>query len=241
MKEAYVMKARIKFSKSDTMKFIGHLDIMRYFQKAFRRAGIDMAYSQGFSPHQLISVASPLGVGLTSDGEYMDIVLNQCDDEQTMLDKINAQMVDGIKVSKFLRLSDDSKNAMSIVAAADYRVSFREGMELTADVLDGMDGFYKQTRIEILKKTKKSEKIVDIKPMIYQFCVNNGHIFMQLASGSAVNLKPELVMEAFYKYAGLEFDPYALLIHRLELYGDADPREGFRHLVALDVYGTELR
>lgn len=241
MKEVFVMKARIKFSKHDTMKFIGHLDIMRYFQKAFRRAGIDMAYSQGFSPHQLISVASPLGLGLTSDGEYMDIILNQCDDEQTMLDMINAQMVDGIKVSKFLRLADDSKNAMSIVAAADYSVSFREGLELSSDDLANMEGFYSQTKIEILKKTKKSEKIVDIKPLIYQLSVNDGNVFMQLASGSAVNLKPELVMEAFYQYAGLEFEPYALLIHRMELYGNADTREGFRNLVALDAYGMELR
>ena len=58
-----------------------------------------------------------------------------------------------------MRLSDDSKNAMSIVAATDYRVSFREGMELTADVLDGMDGFYKQTRIEILKNEEKRKKL----------------------------------------------------------------------------------
>lgn len=57
------------------MRFIGHLDMMRYFQKAFRRSGIDIQYSQGYSPHQLISFAAPLGVGLTSTGEYMDIVM----------------------------------------------------------------------------------------------------------------------------------------------------------------------
>ena len=55
------------------MKFIGHLDIMRYFQKAIRRAGIDIAYTEGFSPHMVMSFANPLGVGLTSDGEYFDI------------------------------------------------------------------------------------------------------------------------------------------------------------------------
>ena len=60
------MKVRIKFAKKGTMKFIGHLDIMRYFQKAIRRAGIDIAYSEGFSPHQIMSFAAPLGVGLES-------------------------------------------------------------------------------------------------------------------------------------------------------------------------------
>ena len=66
------MKVRMRFSKSGTMKFIGHLDVMRYFQKAFRRAGLDMLYSQGYSPHPLLSFAQPLGIGLTSDGEYLD-------------------------------------------------------------------------------------------------------------------------------------------------------------------------
>ena len=63
------MKARIKFAKWGAMRFIGHLDVMRYFQKALRRADIDVAYSEGFSPHQIMSFAAPLGVGLTSNGE----------------------------------------------------------------------------------------------------------------------------------------------------------------------------
>ena len=55
------------------MKFIGHLDVMRYFQKAMRRADIPIAFTKGFSPHMIMSFANPLGVGLTSDGEYFDI------------------------------------------------------------------------------------------------------------------------------------------------------------------------
>ena len=59
------------------MKFIGHLDMMRYFQKAVRRAKIDIRYSEGYSPHQIMSFAAPLGVGITSDGEYFDIEVNE--------------------------------------------------------------------------------------------------------------------------------------------------------------------
>ena len=70
------MKIRIKFRKYGVMRFVGHLDIMRYFQKAMRRAKIDICYSEGFSPHQIMSFASPLGVGITSDGEYLDIEVN---------------------------------------------------------------------------------------------------------------------------------------------------------------------
>ena len=67
------MKIRIKFRKYGNMKFIGHLDVMRYFQKAIRRADVGIRYSEGFSPHQIMSFAAPLGVGITSEGEYLDI------------------------------------------------------------------------------------------------------------------------------------------------------------------------
>ena len=71
------MKIRIKFAKTGVMKFVGHLDVMRYFQKAIRRAELPIAYSEGFSPHMLLSFASPLGVGISSTGEYFDMVLGR--------------------------------------------------------------------------------------------------------------------------------------------------------------------
>ena len=69
------MKIRIKFQKSGPLRFIGHLDVMRFFQKAIRRAGLDIVYTGGFSPHQIMTFAAPLGAGLESEGEYMDIEL----------------------------------------------------------------------------------------------------------------------------------------------------------------------
>ena len=71
------MKIRVKFSKHGAMKFIGHLDIMRYFQKAIRRAEIPIVFTEGFSPHMVMSFASPLGVGIESEGEYMDIEIKE--------------------------------------------------------------------------------------------------------------------------------------------------------------------
>ena len=92
------MKLRVKFSKHGVLRFIGHLDVMRYFQKAIRRAEIDIAYSTGFSPHQIMSFAAPLGVGLESNGEYMDIEVHSLTSAKEFVDALNAQMADGIKV-----------------------------------------------------------------------------------------------------------------------------------------------
>ena len=124
------MKIRIKFRKWGVMKFIGHLDMMRYFQKAVRRANIDIKYSEGYSPHQIMSFAAPLGVGITSDGEYFDIEVESTRSSKESIEAFNATMVDGVEVISYVKLPDHAKTAMSIVAAADYQLSYKEGYEI---------------------------------------------------------------------------------------------------------------
>lgn len=240
------MKARIKFSKTGSMKFIGHLDVMRFFQKAFRRAEVDIAYSQGFNRHQLMSFAQPLGVGLTSDGEYLDVELNTCDSSDEMVARINEKMNEEMRVVEFKLLGDKARNAMSIVAGADYQIHLKDGYAPVTDFEERFTQFLSQEVIEIEKKTKKSSSIVDIKPFIYQYAfsknefekkVNRDYqnsvaqtyetdqkVYLQVSTGSVHNLKPDLVMEAFYQYIGEEYKEFAWQYHRYDLYaaGEAE-------------------
>ena len=114
------------------MKFIGHLDVMRYFQKVMRRADVDIRYSEGFSPHQIMSFASPLGVGMESRGEYVDIEVLSSDSSKEMLRRINSVIGDEMEAISYRLLPDNAANAMSIVAAADYVVKFRTGLRSAA-------------------------------------------------------------------------------------------------------------
>lgn len=124
------MKVRVKYAKRGNLRFVGHLDMMRYFQKANRRAAIPIAYSEGFSPHQIMSFAAPLGMGLESVAEYFDIRLTDEGAEtissSEAIRSLNAQMAEGIEILSFLRIPDDAKNCMSIVHAADYTLTFLE-------------------------------------------------------------------------------------------------------------------
>ena len=214
------MKLRIKFSKHGVLRFIGHLDVMLYFQKAIRRAGIDIAYSSGFCPHQIMSFAAPLGVGLESNGEYMDIVVNSLTSAKELTDALNAQMADGIRVLEVRLLSDSAGNAMASVAAARYTVAFREEYQppfLTEPVIAD---FYGQNEIMVTKKTKKSESTFDMKPYIYACSYNeeNNTIDMTVDASSAGNIKPALVVKAIYDYKNQAFDEFGLLITREETY-----------------------
>ena len=236
------MKIRIKFAKEGTMKFIGHLDIMRYFQKVMRRADVDIRYSEGFSPHQIMSFAAPLGVGLESRGEYVDIEVLSTDSSKEMLRRINENMVEGMEALSYRALPDDAGNTMSLVAAADYEVRFREGYE--PEDLDaffaGIPEFLKKEEILFLKKTKKGEKEINIRPQIYQMEARPDHkIFLQIATGSAANLKPDAVLRAYAESRGETLGEFALMVTRLEVYADKGNEE--KHdFVTLESFGEDI-
>ncbi len=231
------MKIRIKFRKYGVLKFIGHLDVMRYFQKALRRAEVDISFSGGFSPHPIMSFAAPLGVGLTSDGEYLDIEVNSTDSSKEMVKRLNAVMVEGMEIISYRKLPDKMKSAMSQVAAADYLLSFREGYEPQnwSEWVEAWERFLAQPSMVVWKKTKKSEQEVDIRPMVYQIGLNGRTITMRVATGSAQNLKPEFLMEAFYQFAGMEWSPFTFQVHRVETYMEGE--DGF---VSLEEAGTVI-
>ena len=242
------MKIRIKFSKHGAMKFIGHLDVMRYFQKAMRRAEKLIRYSEGFSPHQIMSFASPLGVGLVSNGEYMDIEVLSTGTSEEMVNRLNDVMVDGIKVLSWKKLPDNAVNAMSLVAACDYTVRLKEeyenGLGLSAaELFDRLSVFLQCDSLEITKKTKKGEKQMDIRPWIYEARPLAGEdgFFLQVSSGSTVNVKPEQVLEAFYRSEGMEYPAFAFQITREEVYADlGTDQQTDRKLQPLEAFGTEI-
>ena len=214
------MKIRIKFAKYGSMKFIGHLDVMRFFQKAIRRADIDIKYSAGFSPHQIMSFAAPLGVGIESTGEYLDIEVNSITSPLEMKDALNKVMVEGMEILAVTVLPDDSKNAMASVAAAEYRITchlYNTGESsddnITIDDLKKkLSDFYQSEHIFVTKTTKKSVLELDLKPGIYSLDILSPQeisvfadasfiITMFVNASSSGNIKPSMVLDAFCAYA----------------------------------------
>ncbi len=240
------MKIRIKFSKQGNMRFIGHLDIMRYFQKVMRRADVNIRYSEGFSPHQIMSFAAPLGVGLTGSGEYLDIEVLSTDSSAEMLRRMNATMAEGMQIISYKMLPDDAVNAMSLVAACDYTIRLRDGYAdklgmTNADFMYGLVSYIENGNLEIVKKTKKGERLVDLKPLIFEYKVtaDGEGIFLKLSSGSANNIKPELVLEAYCNNMGKEYPAFGFAINREEVYAD-NGSEANHKFVTLESFGEDI-
>ena len=246
------MTFRIKFAKYGVVRYIGHLDVMRYFQKVIRRSGLPVSYSQGFSPHQLMSFALPLGVGITSDGEYMEVEFDEealekdtgGDTERYLLNRLSEYTTEGFEILSVLQLPKPKPNvhqdkAMALVSAADYLIRVRDGYEEKTG-FGSQDAFYEafekfvsREAVMVTKKTKKNEKELNLKEYIYDFgetakdeasfkharSFKNGmQFYVKLAAGSVMNIKPEMVLEAFMADCGREFDENAFAIHRCELY-----------------------
>ncbi|HCE73236.1 MAG TPA: Fe-S oxidoreductase, partial [Lachnospiraceae bacterium] len=115
------MRVRIQYSKQGLLKFIGHLDMMRCFQKLLRRAGVDVTFSEGYSPHMVMSYAFPLGVGMTSDSEYVDVDLNRAYSSRELVSLLNEAAPEGLHVldAREVPLGKGNKG-MTLVARADY-------------------------------------------------------------------------------------------------------------------------
>lgn len=190
------MKLRIKFSKKGPLRFIGHLDIMRYFQKAIRRSDIDIAYSTGFSPHQIMSFAAPLGVGVESEGEYFDIEANSVTSAEDMIDRLNAEMAEGMVITGMRILPDDAKNAMASVKAASYRLNWKEGYAPDYDLKEAVSRFLSQEEVLYTKHTAKSVIERNLKEAVYELkVIDNRTIYMLVDASSAGNVKPGAVLE----------------------------------------------
>ena len=230
------MKVRMKFSKNGPIKFIGHLDVMRYFQKAIRRAEIDIAYSKGFSPHQIMSFAQPLGVGVESDGEYVDVELDSAVSAKEVMDKLNAVMNEGIQVKSVKMLSEGTMNAMASVAASRYLISIKDGYDFGADFYGQCVELGQQEHIYIIKKTKKSEIEMDLKPAIFEMAVTKDGLMMFVDSSSAGNIKPNLVLEEVCKENGIEYNPLAFAIRRLDMY----TKDSKGNFVSMDEVGEDF-
>lgn len=238
------MKTRIKFSKEGNLRFVGHLDMMRYFQKANRRAELPVAYSEGFHPHQIMSFAAPLGMGLEGKAEYFDLRITEegaaglhSEEAKALL---NREMAEGVKILSFLKLPDDSPNCMSIVHAADYEIFFRASA--TEDLIAGqfsdgaayralseaerellcaaIDSLLSQSEITVEKTGKKGKlRELDIRPMIHSLRLEDNRLCCTVAQGSEANLKPELLLSAlFASEEGRSFASLPRRVVRTELY-----------------------
>jgi radical SAM-linked protein len=125
-----MQRLRLKFGRGQELKYISHLDLMRLWQRALRRAGMPIAYSQGFNPHPRLSIAAPLAIGVTSKGELIDIFLERRASLSFFTTAVAANLPPGIQISEVKEIWPNLPSLQSQVRYAEYRVEIESDREL---------------------------------------------------------------------------------------------------------------
>lgn len=144
---------RILFEKKENAVWISHLDLMRLFQRAFKRAGLPLTHTQGFNPRPSVSIALPLSVGVESSCELLDFDLDGDKVANRIVrGKLNDYLVPGIKVIKVYDNAQKIKN----LALLDTIVTLEYDDGVPADAVSRLDVFFHQEEVLVEKKTKNS-------------------------------------------------------------------------------------
>lgn len=225
---------RVRFTRGEEVKYISHLDLMKVFERALRRTGIPVAYSQGFNPHPQMVFGLPLSVGVTSEAEYADFELSQEVSPSEFIKRLNGELPGGIRIMEAV-VRNSRENIMASIVGAEYKITvfLKESSEL-ADMSKKVSSFIKKSNIIVRKQGKGGVKDVDIRPMIlnldiaqvmqilpgYEDFSSVFQLTALLRAGSASNLRPELLMGALSEDTGLDLGVFRA--HRIRLFIEKD-------------------
>ena len=186
------MMSRLLFEKTGESIYISHLDLMRVFQRAFRRAGLLLRHSQGFTPRAIVSIALPLALGTESRCELLDFELQEAG--TVTPEQLNAVLPAGIRVLEVYEMGRKLKELVYL------RVQVELEYDQGAPSAEAVEAVFRQESIMVEKQSKKGSAQVDIRPMIRKLSADcpDGHTIVLDAEITAQqpSLNPMLLSQA---------------------------------------------
>lgn len=181
---------RVRFSRKGATAFVAHLDMMRIFERAMKRAGIDCEYSQGFNPRPQMAFALPLGVGVETIDDYVDITIRTKIAPVELVLRLNRAVPSGIEIIGAVPAPKEKESMMAQVVAAQY---FLLGPDISA-ILPIIE---KKETLPVVKTSKGQSRTIDIKPLILNVEAQDANsVKIMVKAGSKENLRPDLFLEA---------------------------------------------
>ena len=222
------MRAMIRFGKQPRLRFISHLDLQRFFQRALNRTGLPVAYTQGFNPHAIMSFGSALALGWTSEYEILDVKLSVPMGRKRTEEAMRQALPEDLPVLEVRMVDDRHPAPMAMVRASDYEIALSG--ENAGAVLDAVDAFLASEEVMAVRKTKSGEKEIDIRPLAISLERAGNVLLARLKLTETDTLKPDLLVSSLAKLAGVE--PPEARIHRKCLLGE-DESGALRPLMEL--------
>ena len=212
---------RVEYAVLDEAAFLSHLEIMKAFERAIRRAQTPIAFSEGFNPHPKIAIAAPLAVGTEGKHEYLDLELTKAINPREFIENINKSLPLGIKVLK-ARMVPKTKPLMAVINCAGYRVELDvEKVEIPA-LRKAVQTFMEQDSVITVRKTQKGTKEIDVRKGVFElktaFSVLSADLDMFLIMGNEGNVRPYEVVHAIFKFMDTIADDVIMKTSRTGLF-----------------------
>ena len=211
------MRMLAVFEKGERIRHIGHLDIQRSVQRGLRRSGLPVAYSQGFNPHILITFASALSTGACGKREIMDVTMAENVSAEEFLSRINKAMPPEMQVSEARPVDQHHPSLMSELQAAEYDLMIRDEQK-GERLSEAVPALLARETVPAMRKTKTKLSECDIRPLILSLRGEKNHLYATLVLTERESCKPQMLLDALRKQAGIE-EEVRMLVTRTALLG----------------------
>ena len=218
-KDRYIY--RLKYGRGADVRYVSHLDMLKLFDRASRRAELPVAFSSGFNPHPQFVFGMPLPVGVTSEAEYVDVELTVKVDEGELVKRLNTAFPPSVTVFEAKLLPRGAANIMKSVVASEYRLNV-EFFDINVSDVQNMilRLLAEKAPLVVMKRTKSGTRETDIMPMIADVLLleekeNTGVFKITTSAGNINNLRPELAFNSLCEKCGIKANIKS--IHRLSL------------------------
>jgi len=198
---------RVVFAKNGDMRFIGHLDLQQLLERALRRSGLPLRYSQGFSPKVRLNLASALPLGFTSSAEMMDFWLEQPMEPSLIQQQLNSALPTGIRILSVTEVSNDFPSLQASLKAAEYKVSFKAGVDVSA-VCANLEELLNEPNLIVTRRNKQ----FDLKPLVEAMQWEEDMLYLRLSNRPEASARPDELL------AMLGLAPEQYDIQRIGLY-----------------------
>ncbi len=210
-----MQRLRVRFSRGEEIKYISHLDLMRLWQRALVRAGLPLAYSEGFNPHPRLSLAVPLALGVTGEAELMDIYLDKWSSPHSFTAALGRLLPRGIEIEQVFNIALTLPSLQSQVRFAEYRVVMETG-QARDEIESAINALLDKESLPWQHQRDTGARHYDLRALVEDVWLadwRSGYagIMMRLRCDSSGSGRPEQVT------AALGFKQYPAAIHRTRL------------------------
>jgi radical SAM-linked protein len=198
---------RMQFARSGSISYVGHLDLMRTFEHSLRRAGLPLLHSQGYNPRPMLVFALPLGVGISSEDDYLDVSLSENIRVEELIERLGTSLPDGLRIKDGWQVPETKGSIMAMITAARYELQ-------APGIFCALEKLFVREEILVEKRSKGQLRTLNIRPLMHMLTQGDRPVSRSISAevgdvasvlvcaGSHENLRPDLLLQALILFEG---------------------------------------